>query len=620
MRISRRSKLAIIGLCGLVGGLIFACGGSAEPVSPAATTAPVVVAATSAPVATAVPAATSAPVATSAPPAASATGPTGTLRVGVPELGPLQFVLYNQGFEQFKFDGIVTHEPMFRENPDGSVVGLLVESWDVDPAGLVYTLHLQEGAKWHTSNGDWGEFDADDFIGSIEQVTKEGSIHTASGNMRRIFLCDECTLEKIDSHTIKLTRPKPTVELTWHSRQPEGSAFALHSMKHFASVGEEAAGLQSVGTGPWELLEAKSGEFRKMKAVRDHWRQTPKWDEMWWIEIAEEATRLANFETGNLDTGSFNSDSIQAFKKKNLPNVKFMSFPGASAVYLNVLGQHYNPEDPSHHPKGDKPARIPVAEGTAYTARCKEVAFVSCDRDVTSAEWARARDVRLALAISIDRQKLVNNLAFGEGAPAYLAQWWGHDARAKQLGLDELKYEFDPARAKQLLADAGAAGLEIDFALPLRPGAAGAIVAGEAVAAMWQEIGVVSNLAKLPMSEYRGGFVRRSNLGINAHNGNPPIEPLRSYLTLYNSQNSLNFGFEHPDFQKVLLNAGSLTNDDERWEQLAVMARFIFDNVMSIPLYTENAVWPVGPNLGTWEPLPRVYAWLSNWEEAPHRK
>jgi len=42
--------------------------------------------------------------------------------------------------------------------------------------------------------------------------------------------------------------------------------------------------------------------------------------------------------------------------------------------------------------------------------------------------------------------------------------------------------------------------------------------------------------------------------------------------------------------------------------------------VMSIPLYTENAVWPVGSNLGTWEPLPRVYAWLSNWEEAPHRK
>ena len=165
MRISRVSKLAIIGLCGLVGGLIFACGGSAAP---SATSAPVVVEATSAPAATAVPSATSAPVATSAPPAASAAGPTGTLRVGVPELGPPQFVLYNQGFEQFKFDGIVTHEGMFRELPDGSVAGLLVESWDVDPAGLVYTLRLQKGAKWHTSNGDWGEFDADDFIGTIE--------------------------------------------------------------------------------------------------------------------------------------------------------------------------------------------------------------------------------------------------------------------------------------------------------------------------------------------------------------------------------------------------------------------------------------------------------------------
>ena len=68
--------------------------------------------------------------------------------MAVPELGPIQNVLYNQGFEQFKFDGVVTHETMFRELSDGTVEGMLVENWSVDPSGKVYTLNLRKGAKW----------------------------------------------------------------------------------------------------------------------------------------------------------------------------------------------------------------------------------------------------------------------------------------------------------------------------------------------------------------------------------------------------------------------------------------------------------------------------------------
>jgi peptide/nickel transport system substrate-binding protein len=262
-----------------------------------------------------------------------------------------------------------------------------------------------------------------------------------------------------------------------------------------------------------------------------------------------------------------------------------------------------------------------VADGTNYTERCLELVFVSCDADVNSAEWDRARKVRLALAISIDRDKLVNNLAAGEGAPYYLRGFTGgHVARAQSLGLDQLVWEFDPERARELLAEAGLPnGFTIDFALPLRPGAAGAIVAGEAIAAMWQDIGVESNLAKLPMSEYRGGYVRRSNVGVNAHNGNPPIEPLRTYTSVFNSANSLNFGFEHPEFQAIMDEARTLVDDDARWDAIGEMTRFIFDNVMSIPVYTQNEVWPLGPNIGRWDPLPRVYAWLSNWEDVPHR-
>ena len=536
-------------------------------------------------------------------------------------MGPVQFLLYNQRLEQIRFDGIVTHESMFRVLGDGTVVGQLVEAWEVDRSGRVFILELRKGAKWHSNFGDWGEFDADDFLFSVEQVTQEGSTHNSRGNIGNVFRCDGCTLEKIDSHTIKLTRPSPTYELTWYSRQPQNTTLSMHSKKHFEAVGEEAAAAQSVGTGPWEMVEAVAEESREVRGVSDHWRRTPDWEGMRWFGIPEEASRLANFQVGNIDTASLNPDSIQFLKRDRSDGVRFMSFPGADGIYLNFLGQQYNPDHPAHQPSADgNDAPVPMPEGTEYTSRCRELVYVSCNRDVDSAEWGNARKIREALAIAIDRQKLVDNLLFGEGAPDYLT-WWDDKARAESLGLDQLSYEFDPARAKQLLAEAGVPdGFGIEFALPLFLDRTTSIFAGEAVAAMWQDVGVESKLKQLTYSEFRPGLVQRTHGGVFSLQGGPSIEPLRVYRILYNADSRINFGFEHPIFQDMITKAEQTRYEDARWEIMGEMATFIFDNVISIPLFTRNSVWPLGPNIDRWEPLNRVYDWLSNWEEVPHRQ
>ncbi len=118
------------------------------PTAPAATTAPTQ-AATSAPVATAAATPLATPTPTATPPSAM-TGPIGTLNVGMPELGPGVFDLPNQGYEQFKFDAITTHEAMFATSPDGAVLARIVQDWSADPTGLVYTFHLPDNAQWHT--------------------------------------------------------------------------------------------------------------------------------------------------------------------------------------------------------------------------------------------------------------------------------------------------------------------------------------------------------------------------------------------------------------------------------------------------------------------------------------
>ena len=259
-----------------------------------------------------------------APPAMA--GPTGTLDVGVVDLGANINVLHNQPLSAFRFDNLVTHEHMFATTTDNRIENRLVEDWSSDAAGLVYTLNLREGVQWHRN---YGEFTADDFIWSIEDVVADGSPHAASGRMRRIWTCDGCDLTKVDDYTVQLTRPTPTFEITWHSRSPRsGSVMAIHSKDHYDDVGEDQANMESVGTGPWRATEFKSGDRRVVEAVPDHWRKTPEFEQMIWHEIQESQTRVANFLIGLLDTGQFTTGDVQTIKEEDLDWVQFMQVPG----------------------------------------------------------------------------------------------------------------------------------------------------------------------------------------------------------------------------------------------------------------------------------------------------
>ena len=382
------------------------------------------------------------------------------------------------------------------------MVPRLVKNWSVDPRGLVYTFELQENVLWHSSHGNWGNFSADDFLFSLQNTVAEESIHSNAADIKRTFFCDGCELVTTGDMTVQLTRPGATPRITWDLTAPAGST-TMHSKNHFDAVGEEQANFQSVGTGPWELVDAQSDVSKTVRAVSDHWRKTPEWEEMVWHDIAEESTRLANFESGVLDTALYSPDSIQAIRDKNQDGVEFMTFPGENHFYLNLFGQQYNTDYHSHQPgpEGESP-RVALGENVYDCTH----AWVSCDRDVKSAEWANARKVREAMTIAIDRQKLVNNLALGEGMPVYLNHWIGHEARASQFGLDQLSWPFDPEKAKALLTEAGfPTGFEIDMALPGIPWAPGADEAGQAVATMWESVGISVTQTVTPYSAFRPG-------------------------------------------------------------------------------------------------------------------
>ena len=628
---TKRYKAVIVGVLLLLLAVIIACG--EEETAATATPAPATPApATPAPDATAAAATPTAAPATAAAPTEDAMMddkvPEGTLNVGMSGLGPYVATLYDAGYFKNRFAELVTHETLFIMDFDGEWAPRLIKSFEISPDGLTYTMHLQEGAKWHAgadSQGDWGEFVADDLIWSLKEIAREGSNHVQAGNTRRVFDCDECTLTKIDEYTVELKRPTPTFELTWYSQAPI-PGFSMNSKKHYDTVGQDVALLEDVGTAPWEMVEHKTDDFRRMKAVEDHWRLTPDFAEMYWHDILDESTRLANFLAGKLDTGIFASDSVQAMKDTPVEGQSFMIFPAAIVQMMWFGGGHYTPDSPNHHPDANGEIRVKVdPEGTSYEYFCDDGSgedqrrpWVACDREVGSEDWERARKVRLAMTLAIDRQGLINNIAFGEGEPWYIGIW-ANRGRMEQLGLNDLSWDYDPERAMELLEEAGYPdGFEVPIAK--RQGTGTLLLVKDAVAVMWEKVGLQTKLRNVQPSSYRTiSQARKANdmYGLNDAPSFP--EPLRVYGTVYSSSANDMLGVNHPEIDRLIELTRETQDTDERWKVQGELAEFIFHQVFSLPLYAENAVWPLSGKVGPWQAAPAELDWLSYWDTPPRK-
>ena len=194
----------------------------------------------------------------------------------------------------------------------------------------------------------------------------------------------------------------------------------------------------------------------------------------------------------------------------------------------------------------------------------------------------------------------------------------------QQLGLDQLRFEYNPDRARQLLAEAGfAGGFEINmYEVPTCSSAA--VVTSEAISGMLREIGLTVNELKSPDSTVRPLRVDRTMKGIQVIGGCGPTprEPLTSLGLYWTVDSAFNYGFEHPTYQDLVNAALDEQDLEERWAIQGEIIKFLYDEVMTIPLYQETLLFPLGPELDTWtragSAVPQAY--LSNWEYAPHRQ
>jgi len=541
---------------------------------------------------TAVPSATPVPTATALPTPGESTGgaatptpavnakPAGTLNVAFKELGAYLGSPRLAGNPQISINSsapIIETLVMHDEN-DGALVPMLAAEWTISEDGLTWIFDLQRGVEFHKG---YGEMTAEDVIFSHRMVS-ESERHARASVVGNVWFNDAGGIETPDPYTIVLNTGVPFADVTMLEmmRTPTGSGIWTVSKKQAEEVSEEQSNQNTAATGPWEIDEFATGDFWRMKAVENHWRKTPEFAEMVFWELPDQATQLVGIKTDVLDAIVVSIDALPAVEDAN--DIRIMQLPNAGVAGINFYGQSYvGIGTPDQKPNYDP-----------------DLPWVSSDPDINSEEWDRARKVREALSISIDRGLIVDTILQGFGRESGMRDWTGHEDRLPP----GLTWEFNLERAKELLIEAG---YPDGFPITLTPAVRGApseVEACEAIGQMWENLGLSVELQRWPYGTLRPQLIGREYKGATCHSLSPRLEPVLG-LSNYLSTSLFNWGTDHPVLEELIPKARAAIAKDERERFELESVRFLYDQVLGgLGLYVFDAAVAVGPSIETWEP------------------
>ena len=376
---------------------------------------------------------------------------------------------------------------------------------------------LRPGVKFH----DGAPLTAEDVKATIERNIVPGRTIVQSG-----FATIE-SVEIVNPATIRVVTKKPDplvpVRLAQMGSQILPARFTTEA-------GAKDLARKPIGSGAYRFVEWVKDERLVMEANRDWWGwegKAPSIDRVIWKPIPEDFPRIVALDKGEADViTNVPPDQIKAIESGRLTRV--VSTPATRFVAFNM-----NSTQP---PLSDK-------------------------------------RVRQALHYAIDVNAIVRNLYGGQGKPfsGGLADTdFGYNAALKP-------YPYDPARARQLLAEAGyPGGIDVTLHAGL-----GTMVNDkhlvEAIADMWSKVGI---RAKVQMMEM-GARQRMLNDRMIPANGLLLANP---QSTLLDADGSL-WRIFHPNGLGGKYWVGS--QPGQRFHELMEQARYTLDPAKRKQLYTE---------------------------------
>jgi peptide/nickel transport system substrate-binding protein len=384
-------------------------------------------------------------------------------------------------------------------------------------------------------------FNAESVAFSIDAYNNsQGEGSKLFGFIKDVEVVDELTVDIITE------APNPIV--------PRTMAFLMAlPPKYYAEQGPEAFTLTPVGTGPFVFDEWQTGVQIKVTANPDYWRGAPRLDEVVFKPAPEASTRVALLETGEADIIA-NVPPELADQLATKSGVSVAQTPSLRMIFVE-----FNPFEPPFD-------------------------------DVR---------VRQAFNHAIDKDSLINDVLGGYATRitgVVLPGWLGYDPDALT------NYEYDPDKARQLLADAGYTdGLEVDFWFPIGRYLKDKEVA-EAIAGQLQEVGVTSNMEGSDIGTLVQRIHTQTLPGMHFFSMAPLImDPDYLYRTHFYSEGLNQYGWTERTDADIAA-AVSTVDEAERAQIYSELDQYLTnEHVPWIYMYQQNLIYGVNDDL-EWTP------------------
>ncbi len=309
------------------------------------------------------------------------------------------FRVTNQGCESLlAYDGETTN-----------VIPSLATDWESNEDGTVWTFNLREGVKFH----DGTDFNADAVVFNFERWRFTDNPYHFEEQAYEYYdymwggLDDDSIItavEALDDYTVQFTLSQPLAPILANLAMP---MFSIASPTAIQEYGPDygTPGVGYVCTGPYKFVEWIPDDRIVLERFEDYWGEIEgNVDRIIIRTIPDNSARFAALQNGE----------IHAMEQANIEDLAIAEESDDLYVLTRpALNTHY----------------------LAFNYRIQEF------QDVR---------VRQAISLAIDRQAIVDAFfgQYGQVATNFLPPLvWGHN--------DELSVEYNPERARELLAEAG---------------------------------------------------------------------------------------------------------------------------------------------------------------------
>jgi peptide/nickel transport system substrate-binding protein len=424
------------------------------------------------------------------------------------------------------------HDALVRPMPNQKMGASLAESWTESPDGLAYEFKLRRGLKFH--NGD--PLTTEDVKFSFERYKGAGAKELQS-RVRQVEIVDPQTVR------FRLERPWPDF-MTFYGTTATGVGVVVPK-KYVTQVGDEGFRKHPIGAGPYKFVSHTPGVEVVLEANTGYWRRVPNVKKLVLKSVPDVDTRLAMLKTGEADI-VVALDGPQGVEVKRDTRLQLLSTRHASIFWIEFADQ-WDSKSPWHDKR-----------------------------------------LRQAVNFALDRKSTNEAACLGFCPPAGVIV-----PRVMDFALQVEPPPYDPAKAKQLLTEAGYPnGLDAGEFVPIP----GFPTVAEAAVNYLNAVGIRVKMRPMERAAFYAAWREKKIRGVfMTAVGNSGNAATRVAEFIY-SKGAYAYG-GYPDIDDLFQQQAGERDAKKREATLHRIQQLTIDRAMFAPIMDLRALMGVGPKM-----------------------